>query len=212
MARTLFGSFPDRGNEQPKEKTVQRWHDRTPDDFRFSLKGSQYVTHAKKLVQDEELAEAIDNFIAITPPLGDKLGPILWQFPGNFHCDTDKLSGFLDQLPDDYDYALEFRHESWFTDEVYQLLADHGAACCAISTPEEELPTSIQDTADFVYARLHGREAWYDDDYATDQLRDWLDKLRATEAAAAYVYFDNTKHGQAVDNARQFRQLLESDS
>ena len=147
----------------PSEKTVKRWCDETPDDFRFSLKAPQKVTHFAKL-KGEECKETIETFFEAVAGLGEKLGPVLFQLPPTFKADVGLLKEFLAgvAVPQQKSkkklagvpmrrLAFEFRHESWLTDEVYGVLAEKNVALCVAESEEFETPQVA--TADFGYLR-----------------------------------------------------------
>jgi uncharacterized protein YecE (DUF72 family) len=115
-----------------KEKTLQGWHERTPDNFVFALKGAGFITHRKKL---QDVEEPLKNFYGQCRMLKGKMGPVLFQLPPSMHKDTGRLENFLRLLDKYYRYAVEFRHESWFCDEVYDLLRKYRVACCVVSAP-----------------------------------------------------------------------------
>jgi uncharacterized protein YecE (DUF72 family) len=163
----------------PSDKTIARWSDETPDDFRFSLKAPQRVTHFAKL---RKCGDVMNEFRQAVKGLGKKLGPVLFQLPETFKGDAVLLSEFLASLPKGLQAAFEFRHESWFTDEVFEALAARNAALCLAES--EELSTPRVVTADFGYLRLRR------DGYTDKQLRDWADFIQAQSAkwSETFVY------------------------
>ena len=193
----------------PEKSTVKFWYDHTPLAFKFSVKGSQYITHQKKLKLDDDLKEAVENFHKRVRYLGNKLEIILWQLPGNLHVDQQKLDKFCKLLDKKNRHVFEFRHASWFDDEVMDLLKAHDVACCAISSPDEELPEDIKETTDFVYIRMHGKKEWYNYDYDGRELNGWLRKIRNTQASEAFILFNNTAHHHAVENGKKLQQMLQ---
>jgi len=193
----------------PKEKTARGWHDRTPDEFLFAIKGNRYISHRQKL---DGCEEPLARFIQSIEPMGEKVGPILWQLPPGFHEDSARLADFLSLRPTDQRWAWEFRHESWFCDETYALLQQHNCALVWADTPEYPLETVV--TADFLYARLHGHEKLYVSNYNDEQLHWWAEQLTqaAGEDRDIFVYFDNDAEGYAPQNALTLRQMLEETS
>jgi uncharacterized protein YecE (DUF72 family) len=139
----------------PTEKLLCGWADGTPDGFKFSLKAHQSITHIKRL---QDAGEATKGFLSALQPLYDtgKLGPVLFQLPPFLKCDAARLGDFLAGLPKAYRAAFEFRHESWFCDEVYALLRGANAALCIAES--EKLETPKVQTADFSYLRLRNPE------------------------------------------------------
>ena len=210
-------------------KSFQQWASDTPDDFVFALKGSKFITHQKKL---NEIKIPLANYFASgVLLLGNKLGPILWQFAPWFRFDRERIAEFLNLLPgetkeaaalarkntiknDDRKstvprrntklrYAFEPRHETFFTDEFAAMLSDRNAAM-VISDTGGKFPYAEHLTADFIYVRLHGNEL-YESDYRDSELKEWAARIRKWRGKKnkrdVYVYFDNTLKGHAINNA-----------
>ncbi len=134
----------------PYRRTVQGWRDATPEDFVFSVKLPRAITH-----QNLEDTEKLHAFLEIIGGLGEKLGPILIQFPSEFKsADLPRLKDLLAGLPDRNRYAVEFRNKGWFIERNYCLLRDHQIALVNVEHPW--MPTSDETTADFVYIRWQG--------------------------------------------------------
>jgi uncharacterized protein YecE (DUF72 family) len=134
----------------PKESTLAGWIAATPENFRFAVKAHQSITHSKRL---RNANESVDRFAASIAPLQDagKLGPVLFQLPPNFKCDATRLEDFLAALPGNIRAAFEFRHESWFCEQVFNLLRSANAALCIAESDDIETP-DVQ-TAGFSYFR-----------------------------------------------------------
>lgn len=191
----------------PKESTVQGWYQRTPRHFKFTLKGSRYITHIKRL---KEVSESIHYFYHLADQLAEKLGCILWQLPPNMKKDIDRLTHFINNLSLSYQNVIEFRHISWFDDEVYQTLRNHKIGFCIVSAPDD-LPEDVMVTADFAYIRFHGKTNWYDYDYDQKQLKWWQKKIEAIDAKEIYIYFNNDYKVRAVKYAQSLMKLLHPD-
>jgi len=133
-----------------KETTVQKWIDETPVGFRFGVKAHQVITHIKRLKKTEDF---VPRFLGTLEPLAraEKLGPVLFQLPPNLKADAGLLAEFLETLPRALPSAFEFRHESWFVDETFDLLKKHNRALCIAETEERTTPDVV--TADFCYYR-----------------------------------------------------------
>jgi uncharacterized protein YecE (DUF72 family) len=194
---------------QSKE-TFRRWRDETPRDFRFTIKGNRYLTHNKKLA-DPLPAIRLERERAMG--LGDKLAVVVWQLPHNFHKHLDRLEGFCRTLGKwrCVRHVIEFRHESWFDDEVSACLRKHDIAVCQSDAADWPLWDAV--TTDLVYVRLHGHDVTYASDYSETQLRDWSGKIRRwhREGREVHVYFDNDALGYAPFNAlRLIEQLNKS--
>jgi len=193
----------------PKEQTVERWHDAAPDRFRYAVKGSNYLTHSKKLRDPEDPVATITSRMA---PLKAFHGVWLWQLPPNLHVDVARLERFLSALPGGPGHAVEFRHDSWYVDEVEHTLARHDVAWVWLS--DRQMPDAAPVTADLVYLRLHGldedpdrRYRW---DYSTDELAPWVGRLRAAAADGCdgWVFFNNDFDANAPRNAATLIDLL----
>ena len=178
----------------PKEHVLQEWAAQVPDGFLFGIKASQKITHYARL--KPECASAVEFLLKNTATLGDKLGPILFQLPPNLKKDAPRLRAFVDTLPPDRRYTIEFRHDSWFDDEVFDVLRLRDIPLCITEQPEFASP--IVATASWGYARLHRF------DYDAASLATWAQAFAAQTWSDAYVVF---KHDEgegsgppAVDN------------
>jgi uncharacterized protein YecE (DUF72 family) len=188
----------------PTAEMFQRWREATPVDFKFAVKASRYITHVKRL---RDVKAELALFMERAVQLGPKLGPILFQLPPTQPADLSRLSDFLALLPADYLWVLEFRHPSWHTHQVYQLLSQHGVAFC-IPVGGGLQPDRIT-TAPFTYIRMHrGQESG--GGFTAGELRSWASQARALSKAGkeVYVYFNNDWEGYAVRDAATLRELL----
>jgi uncharacterized protein YecE (DUF72 family) len=150
----------------PSAETLQEWRQTSPEGFQFSVKASRYNTHMKKL---KEPGEALNNYLERVDLLGEKIGPILFQLPPNWHINLQRLKDFLKTLPvRGYRFVLEFRDPSWFEPQVYDLLALHDVAFCIYDFSGRLSPRKV--TADCVYIRLHGPEQAYEGNYDVQTL------------------------------------------
>lgn len=208
LARTfdsveINGSFY--GQIQPE--TYRRWQRETPPSFRFALKGHRFVTHFKRL---RGVEDSIVRLREQARGLGRKLAVVVWQLPANLQADVPRLREFLVALRRwrSVGHAIEFRHASWFTAEVEELLRRRGVAVCLGDAPDFPLWRAV--TARFVYVRLHGHTRKYRSRYASAHLSRWADDVRAWARAGhdVYVYFDNDAEGAAVRDARLLRERL----
>jgi uncharacterized protein YecE (DUF72 family) len=179
----------------PTRAVVAAWMDAVPAGFKFALKAPQQITHRKRL---KDVAGPVAEFLEVASGLKRRLGPLLFQLPPNFKKDVPRLRDLLALLPRRR-AALEFRHPSWFDDEVYGLLRKRGAALCIADTDGgHDLP--FVATADWGYLRLRGTA------YSTAQLKAWLRRIRNEEWRDAYVFF---KHEDEGNGPRLARRLLE---
>ncbi|HZS48170.1 MAG TPA: DUF72 domain-containing protein [Blastocatellia bacterium] len=191
----------------PEALTFKHWHDQTPENFLFAVKGSRYLTHMKKLKEPKEGLKALINRAS---KLKEKLGPILFQLPPHWKCNPERLSEFLKALPKKHQYTFEFRDPSWHLPEIYDLLKEYNVAFCAYELAGFESPTVI--TADFTYVRLHGPGGKYQGDYSMEKLSSWAQQIREWRKSLRdiYVYFDNDQAGYAIKNALELKKLLQS--
>jgi uncharacterized protein YecE (DUF72 family) len=183
----------------PKAESLRAWADSTPPGFRFAPKAPQQITHRQKLVGS---GDAVSAFLTAAGALGDKLGPALFQLPPFMKKDLPRLTDFLVQLPAGARTAFEFRHASWFSDDVYQALREHGAALCLAEA--DELATPIVATAGWGYLRLRRTE------YDEAGLATWVGRLRDLSAgwSEAFVYFKHEDAGKGPALAARLRDLL----
>jgi uncharacterized protein YecE (DUF72 family) len=189
----------------PRAEAVAGWRDGTPEGFVFACKGSRFLTHMKKL---KDAGDGIARFFAAIGPLREKLGPILFQLPGGWRVNAERLDEFLKAVPKGHRYAFEFRDETWFTAEVIDLLRRSGAALCAWDFDRRQSPVEL--TADFAYVRLHGPDGPYRGSYDDRALRGWARRLGAwrDKGIDAYCYFDNDDSGYAAANAARLMQMV----
>jgi uncharacterized protein YecE (DUF72 family) len=190
----------------PSPAAVQGWVDQTPDGFCFAAKISRYMSHYKRLTMVETgLKRFYEPLEALTR--SGKLGPLLWQFPQNFHRDTDRLADALPALPPGR-YAFEFRHESWFVKEVYALLRKHNAALVIADDPSRPFQ-SLERTADWTYIRFHRGNRGRGGNYSRSELDTWARRIaqwrRQTEV---FAYFNNDWKGYALGNAELLKKRL----
>jgi len=197
----------------PRETTVASWARSTPSDFCFAVKVSGYITHRLRLRGCEEPLRA---FVRVVGGLGSKLGPLLFQLPPSLRRDPGLLAEFvgllmesLAPLPNQPRVAFEFRHQSWYQEEVFQLLASQGVALCVHDFRDCEAPFRL--TSSFAYVRLHGPQRPYTGSYGTEYLDRLANELRAWAASGqdSYVYFNNDVAGHAVCNARELRRRVD---
>jgi uncharacterized protein YecE (DUF72 family) len=182
----------------PAAKTIDNWKTLTPDQFRFALKAPQKITHWSKL---RDCADTLDYFCRVVSQLDQKLGPILFQLPPTFKKDAAILESFLRELPA-MRSAFEFRHESWFDDEIFETLKNRNVALCIADT--ENIVTPTVATADYGYLRLR-RE-----DYGKIDIERWAKFVRDHENAwrDAFVYFKHEESGIGPKLAADMIKLL----
>ena len=181
----------------PTEKLLAGWIASTPSGFKFAVKAHQNITHVKRLKDSEEWTS---RFLASLSPLhsAGKLGPVLFQLPPFLRCDLPRLKNFLAQLPRETRVAFEFRHESWFSGEVFDALREANAALCQAES--EKLETPNVQTADFTYFRLRKQS------YSAKQRTELANQaLQLAQAGDVFTYF---KHEDTPEGALYAEQLL----
>lgn len=182
----------------PTEKQLLAWASQVPDSFTFILKASQRITHMKRLA---DVAEEVGFFLKTATVLGGHLGPTLFQLPPNFKKDVDRLRTFLALVPKRWRAALEFRHPSWFDDDVFGALREHNAALCIAHTGEDT-DAPFQSTADWGYLRLRQEQ------YEPGSLEKWAAKVLEQSWTDAFVFFKHEEEGTGPRLAAEFEKLV----
>ena len=195
----------------PKPEVVQRWSANTPDLFVFCLKMPRIITHELGLIRSTSY---VQEFVDRVLLLGDKLGVVLIQLPPSFTSSrTSILATFLEDLPDDIRFAVEFRHQSWYTSKNAEMLAGHNV--CWVATEYKGLPKTVPSTSDFLYVRFigrHGRFTRYDRVRldVSENLEWWQNRIvdLAPQAKSFYGFFNNDFSGYAPATCNQFKYNL----
>lgn len=192
----------------PQQGAFRGWYSRTTKKFVFAVKGNRFITHIKKL---KRCRSALRLFFNRIKPLGTKIGPILWQLPPSYKKDIKVLGIFLSILSGykKFRHVFEFRHESWFDRDVFNLLESMGIGLCSADWPS--CSKGIHLTTDLIYIRRHGHGAkLYSGCYSMAQLRKDAEIIKtfAAEKKDVYIYFNNDAHGYAVKNAMQLKKIL----
>ena len=169
----------------PREDVLQSWAAQVPEPFTFAIKASQRITHWARL--KPQCATAVEFLLKNTSLLAGRLGPILFQLPPNLEKETDLLRAFLDMLPRERRYTLEFRHESWFDEDVFSVLRERDVALCI--TEQADFAAPLVSTASWGYLRLHRF------DYDPPMLADWAARIAGQSWNEAYVFF---KHDEGL--------------
>jgi uncharacterized protein YecE (DUF72 family) len=196
----------------PTEETFAGWRAKTPDGFVMAVKASRYLTHVRRL---RDPAEPVERLLRAAAGLGDRLGPVLLQLPPNLPADA----GALDQVLREFArqptpaghavrVAVEFRHQSWWTGQIRQLLDRHGAALCWADRLGRPL-TPLWRTADWGYLRFHEGAAQPWPRYGSQALRSWVQRIAGTwpDRADVFVYFNNDQGGAAPHDAAVFASI-----
>jgi uncharacterized protein YecE (DUF72 family) len=181
----------------PQPTMVENWKEQVPESFRFSIKATQRITHIKRL---KNCAEETKYLMETAALLGERLGVVLFQLPPNSKKDAERLREFLECLPVSTRTAFEFRHESWFDDEIVDLL--RGKNCALVISDTDQKPlTSISATADWGYLRLRRTS------YSSDDLNTWMQRVKDQKWQDAFVFFKHEDEGVGPKLAAQFLQL-----
>jgi uncharacterized protein YecE (DUF72 family) len=190
----------------PRIEAVARWVEQSPPGFVFAVKASRYLTHVKRL---RDLGDGVERFYAHIEPLArsPKMGPVLWQLPRTFKRDDERLAEALGALPPGL-HCFEFRHESWFVDETYELLRRHQAALVIGDHPERPFQAH-ELTADWTFIRFHYGHRGRNGNYSDRELEDWAARIADWRGLVdVYAYFNNDWTGFAVRNGLRLKKLL----
>jgi len=189
----------------PKQKTFENWYERAPDGFLYTVKANRYITHIKRL---KDADEALNRFLQAAGILRERLGAILYQLPPSMHKDLKQLRAFLKLLPKRQIVVFEFRHESWYADETYELLNKFGAGFCVHDMPGTPSPRVV--TGNIIYLRFHGTTGRYRGNYRAVALEKWVQwvEQNITGMRAVFAYFNNDYNAYAVNNAKMLREQL----
>lgn len=179
----------------PSERVLAAWAEQVPAQFRFVMKASRRITHNHRLRDDDG---SLAYFLRAVNPLGERLGPTLFQLPPTFELDLSRLRGFLERLPKHWPAALEFRHPSWFVDEVYQLLRSRDIP---LVTVDEDLEAGsgapLVPTASWGYLRLRRGN------YSTADLMSWADRIETQGWTAVYLFLKHEEESPTGPAAAQ---------
>ena len=181
----------------PKASVLKAWTAHVPKDFKFVLKAPQQITHRLRLKNADD---SVRQFLEVAGALQKYLGPLLFQLPPNMKKDLPRLRTFLELLPARCRAAFEFRHPSWFEEEIFDLLRNHGAAIC-IADADDDLKVPFVATADWGYLRLRRP------DYGDAALKAWLRRMRKPRWREAFVFFKHEDEGKGPHFAARFLKL-----
>lgn len=189
----------------PTELAVKSWREQTGKDFVFAWKASKFITHWKRLTNSCTSLALLESRLKL---LGSQAGPILFQLPPNFHANPHRLLDFLKLLPRGRRYSFEFRHESWYSAEIFALLSDFEVSLCI--SDHGDAPSPWKRTANFVYIRGHGPTGRYKGQYSRTTLMAWRKRIVSwkKQGCDVYVYFDNDQKSAAPADATQLREIL----
>jgi uncharacterized protein YecE (DUF72 family) len=184
-------------NGVPKAGVLESWAQQVPDGFRFVLKAPQTITHRKRL---RNVEEDVDSLVRAASALQERLGPLLFQLPPNFKKDLPRLEALLGLVGKEAPTAFEFRHESWFADDVFDCLRANSCALCVADM--DDLPCAeLVNTASWGYVRLRR------DDYTDQGLGEWIKRIKSLDWATAFVFFKHEDTGSGPRLAARFLEL-----
>jgi len=181
----------------PKTSVLEAWAGEVPTDFKFVLKVPQQITHKQRL---KDSADSVSYLLDVAGALRERLGPLLFQLPPYFRKDAPRLREFLSLLPPDNRAAFEFRHQSWFDEEIFGLLRDHRAVLC-IAEAESDLAIPFVSTADWGYLRLRRP------DYGDPELTAWVERVRQQSWQDTFIFFKHEDEGKGPAMAKRFLEL-----
>ncbi|KQC14348.1 MAG: hypothetical protein APR63_05790 [Desulfuromonas sp. SDB] len=190
----------------PDKKTVMKWKNQAPGNFKFTLKAFRGITHYKKL---KEVHQDIIKLYKLGNLLDKNLGCFLFQLPPSYTCTSNninKLADFIDILDSRRKNVIEFRDGKWWNSKIFQMLERKKIAFCNVSGLN--MPKQIFPTADFYYHRLHGEH--YSTKYSPQEINKLAQQIKKLSAKYYYIYFNNDKSAYAVENARQLRNEIEN--
>ena len=189
----------------PTEKTFQGWYNKSPDDFLFSVKAPRLITHLKKFNDCTRFIS--DFYLTCEKGLKEKLGCVLFQLPPNIHYSEEKLEKIADSLDPAFNNVIEFRHPSWWNEDVYKYLEERNLIFCSVSHPK--LPEDIITTTQTAYIRLHGKPEMFYSDYSHKFLKDLADNvLKNEKTKEAFIYFNNTAGTAGILNALELQKMI----
>jgi uncharacterized protein YecE (DUF72 family) len=187
----------------PRRSSVAGWVEQTPPGFLFAVKASRFLTHMKRLT---DMEQGVARFYERIEPLVEspKLGPVLWQLPERFLRDDERLAAGLERLPPGR-HCFEFRHQSWFAPDMYELLREHGVALVIGDHPARPFQTR-ELTADWTYIRFHHGSRGRNGNYSERELATWRRRIAAWRSGTeVFAYFNNDWNAFAVRNALLLR-------
>ena len=191
---------------KPTAKTLKKWADETPEDFRFFIKIPKTVSHEKRLEGCK--AEIAEFCTHIQSHLKEKLSGFLYQFPPSFKNTQENIDLILNNLDYSYLNVIEFRHESWWRDEIFKLLRENHVIFSGVSFPGNLPEEVIVSHADILYYRLHGKPVLYKSEYSEEFIRNLAEKIRNFNRQS-FIFFNNTWGTAAIKNSLYLKELLE---
>lgn len=187
----------------PTIATVKSWIRQARPGFIYTVKVSELITHIKRFKGTKTL---VKDFSHIADLLGNQMGCFIFQLPPSYHYTPGRLKDILSHLDHKRRNVVEFRHASWWNEDVYKAFRKTKTIFCSCSGPR--LPDELIKTADEVYVRFHGIKRWYRHDYTDEELNVWVQRIRASGAKRVWAYFNNDMEGHSIKNAKEFLQQI----
>lgn len=185
----------------PTVKGLKSWYGKTPEDFQFCIKANKVITHFKRF---NNCAREIDDFYNTSQEgLQDKLACVLFQLPPSFNYSEERLEMVVSAMNPDFTNVVEFRHETWWRQEVYDRLQAHNIIFCSVSYPK--LPADIIATAPTGYVRLHGTPKLFYSEYTREELQQVHRDILCKNFSKTFVFFNNTASNAGILNAMEFK-------
>lgn len=193
---------------KPTAKTLLKWVDETPDDFKFFIKIPKTISHEKRL---KDCKEEISEFcVHIHSHLEKKLAGFLYQFPPSFKNTSENIDLILKNIDFNYVNVIEFRHESWWNNEIYIVLKEHHIVFSGVSFPGNLPEDVIDQHPEILYYRLHGKPVLYKSEYSEEFLKNLSDKIESSKKKTAFVFFNNTWGTAAIKNGLYLKNISEN--
>lgn len=188
----------------PTEATVKSWIKHAGrKKFLYTVKVCELITHIKKFTGTQQL---VKDFSYIADILGNRMGCFLYQLPPSYSYTPARLRSIISQMPKNQTNVVEFRHASWWNENVYKEFKKEGIVFCSCSAPR--LPDELIKTSDHIYIRFHGKKSWYRHNYTKEELDVWAQRVKKSKAKTVWIYFNNDFDGYAPKNARMFERML----
>ena len=190
----------------PTEKSLTKWYESSPGDFKFSVKAPRLITHYKKFIDCQSLL--IDFYSSISAGLKEKLGCVLFQFPRQVTYNAETLDLLISSVDPAFKNVFEFRHVSWWNAHVLEQFKKHGLTFCGVSFPD--LPDEAITTAKDLYYRFHGVPVLYKSTYPENFIKNIYEQISRANPSNAWIYFNNTWGEAAIINSKYLQSLIAS--
>ncbi len=187
----------------PTVAAVKTWIRQADPTFVYTIKVCELITHIRRFEETETL---VADFGYIADLLGPQMGCFLFQLPPSVRYSNELLHSIVSQLDPRRRNVVEFRHKSWWNEDVYSAFRAAGIIFCSCSGPR--LPEELVRTADDIYVRFHGIKQWYRHDYSDAELAVWAERIRNSGATTVWIYFNNDRDGYAIKNAKKMAEVL----